>query len=232
MKLYCALLFVLVCTACARNTTIGEQYIGAKYVRDPLGEEVAPDTDPLIRFDAFDCTTFVETALANGDKEKLNHIRYKNGVIGFVNRNHFIETDWVPNNANLFENVSDKYGKTTTRTVTINRSAWMKKVHNISDTTPTKTVKLKYIPYASLGEIKNDEPLIVLFVLSANPYFINKTGTELAVHHMGFLLPCGKILRHASSGLGAVVEVNFNEYVAKRQKTANNLGIMLLEIKK
>ena len=79
----------------------GQQFIGAPYINSPLGEEVAPDTDPLIRFDAFDCTTFVETVLANGDVDKLNRIRYQDGNIGFLNRNHFIESDWLQNNSDI-----------------------------------------------------------------------------------------------------------------------------------
>lgn len=230
MKSYIALICLLVCAACSHNTTIGEQYLGKPYSFDPLGEATAPDKDPLIRSDAFDCTTFVETALADGDIEKLTKIRYKNGRVGFKNRNHFIETDWLPNNSDLVENVSAKYGKTAIRTVTINRAAWMKRVHNVSDSTPVKTVKLEYIPYNNLGNIKNDRPLVVLFVLAGNSKFIKKTGTELAVHHMGFLLPNG-MLRHASSSGGGVIDVNFNEYVAKRKKMPDNLGVILLEIK-
>ena len=220
----------MICVACTHSATIGEKYLGAKYIRDPLGEQVAPDSDPLIRFDAFDCVTFVETSLADGDVNKLNRIRYKNGIIDFVNRNHFIETDWLPNNADLVKNVSIKYGKTTIRTVTINRGAWMQHVHNIKDLTPPKTVNIEYIPYKNLSEIKSDKPLIVLFVLSGNKKMIKKTGTDLAVHHMGFLLQNGT-LRHASSGAGMVVDVKFDEYVAKRKKMPNNIGVVILEIK-
>ena len=65
------------------NTTFtGQSFLGAPYMNSPLGEDVAPDSDPLIRFDAFDCTTFVETVLADGDVKKLNALAtqcwYKN----------------------------------------------------------------------------------------------------------------------------------------------------------
>lgn len=230
MKLLYLLVLPMVCVACMHNSTIGEKYVGTKYVRDPLGEEAAPDPDPLIRFDAFDCTTFVETAMADGDVDKLNTIRYKNGNVDFINRNHFIETEWLPNNTNLVENVSAKYGKTAIRTVTINRAEWMKRMHHIKDMTPAKTVNLEYIPYSNLGNIKTEKPLIVLFVLAKNPRIIKKTGTDLAVHHMGFLLPDGT-LRHASFSRGGVVDGKFDEYVAKRKKMPNNIGVILLGIK-
>ena len=229
MKLHPVLL-PLICFACSQTHYIGKEYLEKPYILDPLGEETAPDMDPLIRFDAFDCTTFVETALANGDVNKLTKIRYKDGKISFINRNHFIETDWLPNNADIVENISSKFGKTAIRKVTIKRSTWMKRVHNITDKTPDKTVSLQYIPYANFDTIKTDKPLIVLFVLMGNPKFIKETGTEIAVHHMGFLLPNG-MLRHASSSGGGVIDVNFDEYVAKRKKMPNNIGIVLLEIK-
>jgi len=230
MKLYTALFFAIILGACTHNETIGEKYVGTPYIKDPLGEGIAPDTDPLIRFDAFDCTTFVETILADDDIEKLNKIRYKDGKISFKNRNHFIESEWIPNNSDLVENVSAKYGKTATRTVKINRAAWMKNIHNTSDLTPIKTVNLEYIPYENLEQLKIEKPLIVLFAFKGNPKIIKKTGTDLAVHHMGFLLPNG-VLRHASSSSGGVVDTDFDEYVAKRKKMPNNIGIVLLEIK-
>ena len=219
----------MILASCARHTTIGEQYLGTPYLRNPLGEGVAPDTDPLIRFDAFDCTTFVETALANGDVKKLNKIRYKNGEIDFLNRNHFVESEWIPNNADLVENVSAKYGKTSIRTVKINRSEWLKRVHNITVPAQTTTVNLEYIPYNNIYNLKPEKPLIVLFV-HGKPRFADKIGTDLAVHHMGFLLPNG-VLRHASISAKKVVDVNFDEYVAKRKKMPDNIGIVLLEIK-
>ena len=230
MKSYAPLFFAIVLAACTHDQTIGKKYLGKPYLNDPLGENIAPDSDPLIRFDAFDCTTFVETVLANDDVQKLNKIRYKDGNIDFRNRNHFIESEWIPNNSDLVENVSAKYGKTAIRTVKINRAAWMWRIHHISDSTPIKTVNLEYIPYKNLEQFKVKKPLIVLFVLSGTPKIMKKTGTDLAVHHMGFLLPNG-ILRHASSSRGGVVDIKFDEYVAKRKKKPNNIGIVLLEIK-
>lgn len=217
------------CVVCAHNT-IGDKYIGASYVADPLGEMRAPDTDPLIRTDAFDCTTFVETALANGDVKKLNKIRYKNGKIDFMNRNHFIETEWIPNNSNIVYNASRKYGKTALRHVMIDRASWMRRVHNIESGDAVTEADLVYIPYANIDKIDNTEPLIVLFIVDKSAARAEKIGTDLAVVHMGFLLP-GGVLRHASSTVGRVVDEDFYEYISQRRKNKNNLGVTLLGIK-
>ncbi len=208
---------------------IGEQYLGVRYVNDPLGEGRAPDTDPLIRDDAFDCTTFVETALSGGNMHKLNKIRYKNGEIDFLTRNHFIESEWLPNNADRVQNISTQFGNTATRHVVINRTAWLKRVHGIDAKYPNVTVDLEYLPCSDVCKISVKEPVIVLFIVDGDG-MVDKIGTDLAVVHMGFLLPNG-ILRHASSAIGRVVDVDFAEYVANRAKNQHNLGIVLLGIK-
>ena len=209
---------------------IGGKYLGKKYVSDPLGEMRAPDADPLIRFDAFDCTTFVETALAGGDVGKLTRIRYKDGNIDFLNRNHFIETDWIGNNANIVKNVSAEYGATAIRHVDIDKRGWLKKIHHIDSTFPVQSADLEYIPYANLTRIDNKEPLIVLFITGKSEKSA-KIGTDLAVVHMGFLLP-GGVLRHASQIEGRIVDTNFYEYAKLRQSRPNDTGITLLEIRK
>lgn len=228
--LFLVVLSMLVSCSQAKIRYIGEQYLGAKYVLDPLGEEKAPDTDPLIRFDAFDCLTFVETALANGDVNKLNKIRYKNGDVNFLSRNHFASIDWLENNKNIVENVSYKYGKTAVRTAVIDKQNWFKRVHNIDVKMPKQTAKIEYLPYSNLQKtIITDKPLIVMFVID-NPKIVDKIGTDLIVSHVGFLLPNGK-LRHASSQHGRVVDVDFQTYIKERAKNKNNIGIALLEIK-
>lgn len=229
MKL--VLFTLLALTACVEynGADIGHEYIGAKYALDPLGEEKAPDSDPLIRFDSFDCTTFVETSLANGNVSNLNKIRYKNGEIDFLNRNHFIETDWLPNNSNILQDITEQYGHTDIRKVVIDKQAWLNKVFGIKADFPKEEVSLNYIPYSELRPIKPKKALIVLFI-SGKSEKSAKIGTDIAVVHMGFLLPDGT-LRHASSQYGRVMDTDFYEYAMKRAKNKDNLGIMLVSIK-
>lgn len=226
-----AILFVtLVLAGCGVARQIGDEYMGAKYVNDPLGEGRAPDTDPLIRSDAFDCTTFVETVLAHGDVDTLNKIRYKNGEIDFINRNHFIETEWLPNNSDIVRNVSAQYGQTALRHVVINRAAWLRRVHNIDSDAAVVETDIEYIPYDNITTPETNRPMVVLFIVG-NTGKSDIMGTDLAVVHMGFLMPNG-MLRHASSAAGRVVDVPMSEYIAARRQNKNNLGIALLEILK
>lgn len=226
---YLALLFVLFGCSVASQSDIGGQYLGVQYVPDPLGEGFAPDSDPLIRTDAFDCTTFVETVLADGDVDKLTQIRYKNGKIGFLNRNHFIETDWLENNSGIVTDVTAQYGETVTRVVVTDKENWFRVVHGIETEFPVKSAVLHYIPYEKLTRIQNTEPLIVLFIAGKSEKN-DKIGTDLAVRHMGFLLPNG-MLRHASSQYGRVMDTDFYEYATSRAQDNNNIGVMLVKIK-
>lgn len=222
-------LFLLAGCAGAPGIPSGESYLGAKYIRDPLGEEHAPDTDPLVRTDAFDYITFVETVMAGGDVSNLNQIRYKDGKINFINRNHFIETDWLKNNSSRVENVSAQYGKTATRRLTVDKAKWLKKVHKIDADIAPEFVTLEYVPYKNLDQPNNTETIIVLFI-SANSNSIDTIGTEQAVTHMGLLLPGGQTLRHASSAAGHVVDADFMKYSSRRRQMGE-MGVAFIAIK-
>lgn len=91
----------------ARLDAVSERFLGTPYKLGPLGEGEAGeyDRDPLISFTQADCTTFVEQVLAlslEPDLEKakalLQRIRYREGRVSYETRNHFPETDWIPNN--------------------------------------------------------------------------------------------------------------------------------------
>jgi hypothetical protein len=226
-----ALILLMFLAGCRSDVFLsgGQQFLCAEYINSPLGEGFMLDTDPLIRFDAFDCTTFVETVLANGDIKKLNKIRYKNGQIDFINRNHFIEVDWLQNNSDIVENVSNSFPDYKTRTVIIDKQNWFKKIHNIDVDIAAETTNIDYIPYANVGDIKINKMYIVLFITD-NPKIRDNIGTDLAVVHMGLLLPNG-VLRHASSVHKKVIDVDFYEYISQQQKNKNNIGITLVAIK-
>ncbi len=89
----------------ARIVDVTEPFLGAPYKLSALGEGPGhkPDEDPRMRFDAFDCTTFVETAMAlslanNLDEARrlLDVIRYKDGKPSFLARRHFPAAEWIP----------------------------------------------------------------------------------------------------------------------------------------
>ncbi len=81
-------------------------FLGLPYGKNgPLGEgpDGRYDQDPLYRFDTFDCTTFIETVLAlvrartvEEFETNLDLIRYENGDVDYLKRNHFTDLQWIP----------------------------------------------------------------------------------------------------------------------------------------
>ncbi|MFI5361320.1 MAG: N-acetylmuramoyl-L-alanine amidase-like domain-containing protein [Elusimicrobiota bacterium] len=127
--------------AADRILGLGESLLEIPYIGSPLGDGPSGvyDRNPLSRFDGFDCTTFVETlaALALSDsaddfQTTLNRIRYKNGAVSFVNRNHFTDLDWIPNNvrAGFFRDVTESLapGRTLVAGAEIDKRAWYAKM--------------------------------------------------------------------------------------------------------
>lgn len=88
-------------------TEVGAMFEAAPYLAGTLDE---PPTETLVvRFDGFDCVTFVETALAlgrgiaQGDTSyagfarRLADLRYRGRTIGYCQRLHYF-TDWMETN--------------------------------------------------------------------------------------------------------------------------------------
>ena len=94
-------------TLSGRIAALSAEFLGKPYELGALGEGMQGDYDqfPLYRTDAFDCETFVDTVLAlalANDALSFEHyirqVRYKNGHVSFVTRNHFTCLDWNKNN--------------------------------------------------------------------------------------------------------------------------------------
>lgn len=90
-----------------RLNVISAQFLGSPYLLGALGEGIDAQFDqaPQYRADAFDCDTYVTTvlalALANNTssfKQCLAKVRYKDGKVDYISRNHFTSLDWNPNN--------------------------------------------------------------------------------------------------------------------------------------
>jgi hypothetical protein len=100
--------FQTVETVSTRLDLFSQSFLNVPYGNGgPLGEgELGRyDQDPLYRFDAFDCTTFVETVVSlslarevTTFESTMDEIRYENGEIDYLKRNHFPSLQWIPNN--------------------------------------------------------------------------------------------------------------------------------------
>jgi hypothetical protein len=91
-----------------RLDVISKIFVGLPYGKGgPLGEGPSGkyDQDPLYRFDTFDCTTYLETIMALAMAREvsefeitLDKIRYEDGEIDYLKRNHFTDLQWIPFN--------------------------------------------------------------------------------------------------------------------------------------
>jgi hypothetical protein len=78
---------------------------GVPYARSPLGEGEGPDPDPRFRLDAFDCMTFVETAVALGSAATLEEARLALDDVRYLaapalaSRAHEVASQWLPSNS-------------------------------------------------------------------------------------------------------------------------------------
>lgn len=125
-----------------RIARISRAFLGAPYKADYFGEGTTGkyDKDPIFRFDGFDCTTYIETVCAlamarNFDdfKRLIEQMRYKNGKVSFLSRNHFISMDWIPENTrqgfvkDITVHVAGRYG-TNMATAIIDKRGWYQKL--------------------------------------------------------------------------------------------------------
>lgn len=103
----------------ARVMHLARKNIGQPYEIFLLGEGPFEtyDPDPMYCLAKSDCVTFVEHTYAMalsrdwpGFFHTLQRLRYKDGKVGMVTRNHESVADWTPNNAWLFDDITPKLG--------------------------------------------------------------------------------------------------------------------------
>jgi hypothetical protein len=190
-----------------RFTAATEGFLGTRYVLSPLGEGVGVDADPLVRYDAADCVTMVESAIAlalsTTDDEvlpTLNRIRYA-GEPSYEGRLHVMEAQWLPVNLErgLIEDVTRRYGGEATRRVTkrITDQTWKEKSGaslKLPDAAQVKGVfELDLVPSEVAPAVlaKAPEGLIVVVVRADRPRLVSR------ITHVGVLVqkPVERYLR-------------------------------------
>lgn len=147
----------------ARLTHLARKSLGQPYRPFLLGEfpfELT-DPDPLYCLSASDCVTLVEQSYAlalssdwSGFFKTLQRIRYMNGVIGYETRNHFAEADWNPNNAWLFEEVTDRLAPAASEPIQtrVDRAAFLARA-GVRCSDPPQVVSGRFIPVARLSSV-------------------------------------------------------------------------------
>lgn len=119
------------------------------------------DPQPLFELSKSDCVVFCEhtyaMALSSNWKEffsTLQKIRYKDGKIGMLTRNHYTEADWNKNNSWLVHDVTRELGasKVAHYTERIDREKFFAKF-GIGQGIPVEILEDDYIPADVIAEI-------------------------------------------------------------------------------
>ncbi len=203
--------------------------LGRGYALSPLGEGEGTDPDPRLRLDTFDCTTYVETAVAlalapsaEGVPELLDRLRYAGRAPSFDARLHLPESQWLPafQAAGLLEEASHVVGGDDTKAleVEVSPELWARRSGALDHALPPEAAPTGVfeVPFVSLDAAVERlsgarEPLLLNVVREPRP------GLPLLVTHQALLFPADpgrpRIL-HASSVHGAVAEVSLPAFVA------------------
>jgi len=139
-----------------RVVLLARKNVGQPYRLGLLGEYPFElyDPDPMYCLAAADCVTFVEQTYAMALSHDwasffrlLQRIRYKEGRVGLLTRNHFMEADWNANNAWLFDDMTMALsrGNPAMMRARIDRAALLAR-HAVSANLPIEIVADMYLP--------------------------------------------------------------------------------------
>lgn len=127
----------------ARIAAASGLFVGCPYENNPNGEGRAGDIDqnPLYRFDAFDCLTYVNTVLALAHATDIDHfkkmilrVNYYQQQASYLKRFHFMSADWNPENMrqgyllDVTEMIASQLNLSChNKIAVINKRAWIEK---------------------------------------------------------------------------------------------------------
>jgi hypothetical protein len=235
-----------------RLREVSDGFLGTPYGFSPLGEGdgAVPDADPLFRLDVLDCLTFAEEVMAlalardvASAKPLLERIRYRaDRPAGpdYAWRNHLMEADWVPSNAQqgFVQDITDRVGGRSTVDASMEVSAghWAGKVgarlalpesRQVVGRFPLRVLPVKH----AVAKLKT-APSGTLLLLVREP----KPDLPTRVSHVAWLFrERGRsFVRHASSDARRVVDEPLERFVARglRKKQSWPLvGYALFEVR-
>jgi hypothetical protein len=199
-----------------RLERISAHLLESPYINNPLGGGPDVQESFVIRFDGFDCVTYVETVLALADSraadefsDALRRMRYANGQVNWYSRNHYM-LDWIKNNQRrgIVKNITNgSHAVTKTRRLSLIREL------------PAKTATFRVIPKQALARIRR-------LVETGDIALFASTRRNLDVFHMGFIIKRGDHvwLRHASRTARRVIDQPLADFLKAHRMS----GIILL----
>jgi hypothetical protein len=120
------------------------------------------DRDPMYCLERGDCVVFTEQAYAMALSQNwetffslLQRIRYKDGEVSLMTRNHFVLADWNENNSWLLRDITEEVAHEKAATVVeeIDREAFFQRNFRIDTGLPVQNYSAKYVPADYISEI-------------------------------------------------------------------------------
>ncbi|MCL2626415.1 MAG: DUF1460 domain-containing protein [Cystobacterineae bacterium] len=230
-----------------RVLEISAGFLGTPYVFSPLGEGEGVDADPLFRWDAVDCLTFVEQTMALSLADTweevlplLNDIRYAEGIPQYEARNHLMEAQWLPLNLKkgYLKSLAASFPQVSVQRAQkrLSLETWEEaegKALGLSG-------KARLLGHFSTEMIALEEALplfsklpegsVVVFIRADLPKRITR------VRHLGLLVHGAKapLLRHASRSAKKVVDEPIERFIRRQLSYASWTieGVAVYELKK
>lgn len=238
-----------------RIDKISEFFMGVPYLGGALGEgeNGQYDHSPIIRDDAFDCLTYVNTVLAIASSDspgscikRLLQLNYYDGDPKFEKRFHFMSVDWnLQNQKNGFiddltATVVDQEGVKLAEYARgeVDRPAWFLKRIGVN----VGSVQVAEVPFLPIDAVVNNDFVLrqmpdvsIVEIVRPNWSLREKIGTQLHVSHIGFVIRQSDGLlyfRHASSDAGCVTEQLLTDYLEKYvgHETVKGINIQCIKV--
>ena len=223
--------------------------VAAPYLLSALGEGRGVDKDPRFRLNAFDCTTFVETAIALAHcddfgqlRSLLDQIRYTGGEPAFQARRHLITSQWIPEltAAELVRDITAKIGKDQTQFIRLSLTPRRWRKRRVARTLPLRADRIPFgryeLPYlpleAAQRQIHRIPPGTIINVVRAD----NERSPDVVTHQGLIIVRPGsrhRLVRHASPVSKRVIDESLDRMLRRYQKPRKwpIVGVNLLEIR-
>ena len=216
-----------------RLLKLSRAFLNTPYVLSPLGEAKGVDPDPRFRIDAFDCTTFVETAMVlayRNDWSKaadlLDRLRYNHNKIDFNHRRHLITADWIPKlqKEGVLSDITAQIAGNSARNIKLNlsKNRWRKRRIARSLNVPEQQIpfgsySLPIIPLQALGKKAKQIPSGTL----VNVVRLPSRYSPVIVTHQGLFFRDEKgrqFIRHASPVAKRVIDEPLSNMIRRYRK--------------
>jgi len=193
---------------------------------------------PLVNFETTNCMAYCEhvLALAISDSwdnffNNLQHIRYKDGLIGMRTRNHYTMGDWLPENDWLLEDVTRKVGeshtKTVTRTISHTKFFQGKEISDLRHVKSDYEMTIDYIPKGAMqdivGNLRNGDIGALIFA--------NKTDIFSAHMWMVMEVDDQLIIRESTTRGMTTFDTPYKSWAERISKSERYVGISIMRVR-